>query len=168
MTLSHDWVSKTGNDLRVIGEALVRVSRMLHEHTRKLEVAVEGYSSNESRDPRVRLLSDALHVSRTADLELGQINQTLHRLLRAVHEQQLVNGQPVPATFEREREALTTSISDLKRLLPEFSITISFLSVSNPYQSPKPIVEILPALSFLSEILTLFLEDYLRPGYLPY
>src|SRR5690349_23719891 len=72
---------KTMSDLRSLGEALLRISRMLHEHTRKLEVAVEGTYAGESGDPRVRLLSDSLRISRTADLELGRLNQNAQRVL---------------------------------------------------------------------------------------
>jgi class 3 adenylate cyclase/PAS domain-containing protein len=105
---------KIGNDLRANGDALLRISRLLHEQSRKLEVAVEGKYAHETSDPRVRLLSDALHVTRVADLELVRIYQSMQRV------QALVQG-PVatfPAqihegTFEREREALTTSITNL-------------------------------------------------------
>ena len=78
---SPDPAEKANSDLRSLGEALLRISRMLHEHTRKLEVAVEGTYAGESGDPRIRLLSDSLRVSRTADLELGRLNQNAQRVL---------------------------------------------------------------------------------------
>jgi adenylate cyclase len=122
---------KASNDLRQIGETLVRISRALHEHTRRLEVAVEGTFANESSDPRVRLLSDSLRVSRVADLELGRLNQAAQRVLLSIQEQldqevQVTIRRPLPSpvpmppgpgtsSFEREREALNTSINKLKR-----------------------------------------------------
>src|SRR5438270_6341760 len=78
---------KANSDLRSLGEALMRISRLLHEHTRKLEVAVEGTYAGESGDPRVRLLSDSLRISRTADLELGRLNQGAQRVLATIQEQ---------------------------------------------------------------------------------
>ena len=78
---------KTTSELRALGEALQRISRMLHEHTRKLEAAVEGTYAGESGDPRVRLLSDSLRVSRSADLELGRLNQAGQRVLATIQEQ---------------------------------------------------------------------------------
>src|SRR6266852_163225 len=77
---------KTTSDLRALGDALLRISRMLHDHTRKLEVAVEGTYVGESSDPRVRLLSDSLRISRTADLELGRLNQAGQRVLATLQE----------------------------------------------------------------------------------
>src|SRR5437763_2649346 len=119
---------KANNDLRSLGESLMRISRMLHEHTRKLEVAVEATYAGESGDPRVRLLSDSLRVSRTADLELGRLNQVAQRVLLTLQEQLsqgpqifLPAGSSSPGTaastsnFDREREALNTSINNLKR-----------------------------------------------------
>src|ERR1700730_7084852 len=87
MATSPDPAWKANNELRLIGEALMRISRVLHEHTKKLELAVEGTYVNEGSDPRVRLLSDSLRVSRTADLELGRLNQAAQRILNTLHEQ---------------------------------------------------------------------------------
>ncbi|MFL5629142.1 MAG: adenylate/guanylate cyclase domain-containing protein [Ktedonobacteraceae bacterium] len=111
---------KASSDLRVIGDTLVRISRTLHEHTHKLEIAVEGRYANESGDPRIRLLIDTLHVSRLADLELGRLNQTIQRVLHAlpakVNREAQVSASPsLAAPFEREREALASSINTLKR-----------------------------------------------------
>src|SRR5712691_5618527 len=78
---------KSTSELRALGDALLRISRMLHDHTRRLEVAVEGTYAGDSGDPRVRLLSDSLRVSRTADLELGRLNQTGQRVLAIIYEQ---------------------------------------------------------------------------------
>jgi len=109
-------IKNPNDDIRAISEALLRVSRSLHEHTRKLEVAVEGKYVNEGSDPRVRLLSDALHVSQAADMELGRIRQSVQRTFQALQEQ--VSGALPPAkarVFEREREDLTKSIHYLKQ-----------------------------------------------------
>lgn len=104
------------DDFRAISDALYRVSRSLHEHTRKLEDAVEGKYVSESSDPRVRLLSDALHVSQAADIELGRIRQAVQRTLPSLQEQ---TGAILPSStvkvFEREREDLTKSIDYLKQ-----------------------------------------------------
>src|SRR6266566_2733475 len=93
---SPDPEEKTNNDLRSLGEALLRISRMLHEHTRKLELAVEGTYAGESGDPLVRLLSDSLRVSRTADLELGRLNQGAQRVLLTLQEQLEQPSQAFP------------------------------------------------------------------------
>lgn len=123
---------EASRDLRSLGESLMRISRMLHEHTRKLERAVEGTYAGESSDPRVRLLSDSLRVCRSSDLELGRVNQVAQRSLLSFQEQlerlsqfapgqapQQVNQAASPAhstsSFERERDALNTSIINLER-----------------------------------------------------
>src|SRR5881227_237365 len=68
------------NDIRVMGEALLRISRILHEHTQKLEVAVEGKYANEASDSRVRLLSGSLHISNLADKELSRLSYMLRQI----------------------------------------------------------------------------------------
>lgn len=130
MTISSnpdESVEKASKDLRLMGEALMRISHALHEHTRKLEVAVEGTYANEGSDPRIRLLSDSLRLSRTADLELGRINQAAQRVLLTLQEQLNELNPPAtpsqvpltasapPDSFEHEREVLNTNISNLKR-----------------------------------------------------
>jgi len=114
LTVSPDVAWKASNDLRVVGDTLRNISCTLHEHTHKLEVAVEGRYASEGGDPRVRLLSEALHVSRVADLELGRLNQTVQQVLQTL--QGLGNGDSASqATFERERQALNSSIISLKQ-----------------------------------------------------
>jgi adenylate cyclase len=127
LTISPDSTLKASKDLRFIGDTLVRISRALHEQTRKLESAVEGTYASERGDPRVQLLSDALSVSRTADLELGRVNLAAKRMLLALQEQFGTGQQgPFPTTtpparptasviLEHERDALTTSITNLER-----------------------------------------------------
>src|SRR5579859_1169913 len=87
VAVTPDPALNANNDLRSLGDALMRISRMLHEHTRKLEVAVEGTYVGQAGDDRVRLLSDSLRVCRTADLELGRLNQAGQRLLTTIQEQ---------------------------------------------------------------------------------
>src|SRR5947208_11539372 len=103
LTVTPDVAWKANKDLREIGDTLVRISRSLHEHTHKLEVAVEATYASERGDPRVRLLSDTLHISRLADLELGRLNQSIQRVLTLLQGQA---GGEAQAPFEREREAL--------------------------------------------------------------
>ena len=87
MVEKTDSVWEPGRDLRALGDALMRISRLLHDHSRKLEIAVEGTYANEGADPRVQLLSDSLRVCRTSDLELGRLNQVAQRKLRETQEQ---------------------------------------------------------------------------------
>src|SRR6185437_1562820 len=129
---SHALVGKpdstweASRDLRSLGEELLRISRTLHEHSRKLEVAVEGTYAGESGDPRVRLLNDSLRICRISDLELGRINQMAQRTLLSLQEQMDRFSQALPSpaatpraqaggSFEEERDALNTSIINLER-----------------------------------------------------
>ncbi|HEU0001288.1 MAG TPA: GAF domain-containing protein, partial [Ktedonobacteraceae bacterium] len=137
MSESPDPEWKTTSDLRALGDALLRISRMLHDHTRRLEVAVEGTYAGDSGDPRVRLLSDSLRISRTADLELGRLNQAGQRVLSTLQEQlaQVRETQeylrrtssqlppilqppatpPATGSIKSSSEALNSSINNLKR-----------------------------------------------------
>jgi PAS domain S-box-containing protein len=137
LTVTPDVAWKANKDLRVIGDTLVRISRSLHEHTHKLEVAVEATYASERSDPRVRLLSDTLHICRLADLELGRLNQSIQRVLTLLQGQ--VGGEAQAespfassqAPFEREREALNTSISTLRRERNELETLYSIARVLN-------------------------------------
>src|SRR6266496_4964627 len=145
VTVTPDPASKTNNDLRSFGDALMRISRMLHEHTRKLEVAVEGTYAGQAGDHRVQLLSDSLRVSRTADLELGRLSQAAQRLVLSLQEQlaQAQESQAFPHTsssrplssptssFEREREALNTSIHNLQRQRNELETLYEIARILN-------------------------------------
>ena len=105
MAVTPDPGLNADNDLRSLGDALMRISRMLHEHTHKLEVAVEGTYVGQASDDRVRLLSDSLRVCRSADLELGRLSQALQRVLNSLREQlgqaQFHWGKPPPAAEPR-------------------------------------------------------------------
>lgn len=135
MTVSPDLASKASNDLRSIGETLMRISRSLHEHTQKLERAVEGTYARESSDPRIRLLGDSLHLSRLADLELGRLSQALQRVLQLLQGQAVGSVQQAPAgaatPFERERQALNSSITILKRERNELETLYDIARVLN-------------------------------------
>ncbi|MGH2508779.1 MAG: GAF domain-containing protein, partial [Ktedonobacteraceae bacterium] len=128
MAAKPDLPWDASRELRSLGEALMRISRVLHEHSRKLEIAVEGTYAGENSDARVRLLSDSLRVCRTSDLEMGRISQMAQAVLRAL--QDLPESFPKPAlsslsvssgqqsmvnSFEQERDALNTSIINLER-----------------------------------------------------
>src|SRR6266566_1134815 len=143
VAVTPDPTSKTHNDLRALGEALMRISRILHEHSRKLEVAVEGTYAGQSGDPRIQLLNDSLRISRTADLELGRLNQAAQRLILALQEQLAQAPQTPPpsasrplspaptGSFEREREALNTSIHNLQRQRNELETLYEIARVLN-------------------------------------
>src|SRR5947199_134639 len=53
------------NDLRAVGEKIINISRLLHDHTHKLEVAVEGTYANES--------SDTLEFDKVLQLVMEQV-----------------------------------------------------------------------------------------------
>lgn len=126
-----DLMLEVNRELSALGEALMRISRLLHDHSRKLEAAVEGTYAGESGDPRVQLLSDSLRVCRTSDLELGRLNQTAQRTLTSLREQleqpslsparpaSRMGNQKLPGglahSFEQERNALNDSIISLER-----------------------------------------------------
>ncbi len=145
VAVTPDPASRANNDLRSLGEALIRISRMLHEHTRKLEVAVEGTYASQAGDQRVQLLSDSLRVCRTADLELGRLNQAGQRLILSLQEQLAQASLAIPpavaassrplttpaAGFEREREVLNTSIHNLTRQRNELETLYEIARVLN-------------------------------------
>lgn len=110
--VSADLSGKLGDELRAMSDTLMNISRLLHENSRKLEVAVEGIYASEGSDPRIRLLNEALHVSRKADLELGRVSQRMYQTLNlALH----LSSDVSHVAFAQERAALTTSISTLKQ-----------------------------------------------------
>src|SRR6266700_849331 len=150
LTVSPDPALKTSSDLRFIGETLMRISRALHEHTHKLEQAVEGTYAGEGSDPRVKLLADALNVSRSTDLELGRINQAARRVLLTLQEQLSKGGQvnahaspgvtaprpsptapAAPSDFEQERNVLTSSIVSPERKHSELETLYEIAQVLN-------------------------------------
>ncbi len=113
--VSTDWLQKTGDDLRTASDALLRISRLLNEHAQKLEVAVEGKYVSDTGDPRVRLLSDALHISRVTDVELGRLALSMQRVAQQWQSQQQMPPASDTDESEREREKLATSITHLQK-----------------------------------------------------
>lgn len=129
MTQSLD---KTSNDLRQASDSLLRISRMMHDNVQKLEIAVEGRYANEVGDPRVRLLSDALHVSRVADLELGRLSQTLQVVQQKLQGQSNGGSQPSTiASLEEEREVMRTSMFNLRQERDEQSVLAEIARMLN-------------------------------------
>ena len=142
MAVTPDPGLNADNDLRSLGDALMRISRILHEHTRKLEVAVEGTYAGQASDDRVRLLSDSLRVCRTADLELSRFNQAGQRVINSLREQvEQAQGSLVPSSsrplasptgnFEREREVLNSNIYNLQRERNELETLYEIARVLN-------------------------------------
>src|SRR5437867_12397215 len=95
LTVTPEFVWKMSNDVRAIGEKLINISRLLHEHTHKLEVAVEATYASDGSDPRVRLLADTLNMSRRADMELGYLSRSLQNVLQLLQSQRS-RETPVP------------------------------------------------------------------------
>ncbi|HXX78930.1 MAG TPA: adenylate/guanylate cyclase domain-containing protein [Ktedonobacteraceae bacterium] len=142
MAVTPDPGLNADNELRSLGDALIRISRILHEHTRKLEVAVEGTYAGEAGDDRVRLLNDSLRVCRTADLELSRFSQAGQRVINSMREQiEHTRVAPSPSlsrplsstvgNFEREREVLNTSIFNLQRERNELETLYEIARVLN-------------------------------------
>src|SRR6266516_4652388 len=145
VTATPDPASKANNDLRAFGETLMRISRLLHEHTRKLEAAVEGTYASQAGDHRVQLLSDSLNVCRTADLELSRLNLAEQRIFLSLQEQ-LAQAKASPASsppassqplssltssFEREREVLNTNSHNRQRQRNELETLYEIARVLN-------------------------------------
>lgn len=123
VVLSNDWVMKTGRDLLKMEKGLQYISRLLHEHKRTLEIAVEGKYASQMSDPRVRLLGDALYINHLVDQQLAQLNLDMQRIVQNWQDPSqsqspseafsgLTNG---PSGSKIEREALTSSISYLEQ-----------------------------------------------------
>lgn len=123
VVLPNDWVSKTGRDMLKMEKGLQSISRLLHEHKRALEVAVEGKYASQMSDPRVRLLGDALYVSQLVDQQLSQLNLDMQRLIQnwqaSSHSESPseVVSSPTNGTADSkiELEALTSDISYLEQ-----------------------------------------------------
>ena len=100
MTMSYD--KNITNELHSIGDALMRISRKLHTLVHKLEIAVEGEYAGDTSDPRVRLLNEGLNTSRSADIELGRLNQAMQRVVLLLQGQATGTVQPLSqTTFDR-------------------------------------------------------------------
>lgn len=123
MDVLDDWATNIGNELRRMEKGLQYVSRLLHERTRTLEVAVEGKYASEMSDPRVRLLGDALYVGNLVDQHLVQFNMDMRRVLQGLPKpsEDKSSLEPFPALIphapssEINSEVSTTSIAHLKQ-----------------------------------------------------
>jgi adenylate cyclase len=122
--------NSANNDIRVMGEALLRISRLLHEHTQKLEIAVEGKYANEASDSRVRLLSDSLHVSNLADKELSRLSYMLRQIQNVPPIQDSKDASNT-APSDDERQTLTTNISNLQQQRDELATLYDIAKVLN-------------------------------------
>jgi class 3 adenylate cyclase/GAF domain-containing protein len=130
-----DWIKRASNDLRRVGESLLPISRQLHEYARKLGNLVEGEYASEADDPRVRLLSEALHISSEADKRLSWANQELYRITQGWPNQSShpltsrPNGNKELAislsSLQQERNELET----LSQIARELNSTLEFNSV---------------------------------------
>jgi adenylate cyclase len=118
------------NDIRVVGESLRHISRLLHEHTQKLEVAVEGKYANEASDARVRLLSDSLHVSTLADKELSRLSYMLQQIQHSPQFQDNKDSSG-SAPSDDERRTLTRNISNLQQQRDELETLYDIAKVLN-------------------------------------
>jgi adenylate cyclase len=129
-------IGRANQELRAMSEIMMRISRTLHEHTHNLEVAVEGRYINETEDPRVRLLTESLYLSRRADLELTRLHLSLQRALAALPGN-AQNGasnaaqSPAQSVFDSEREALQTRITKLNQQRSEQETLYSIAQVLN-------------------------------------
>jgi adenylate cyclase len=118
------------NDMRVVGESLRHISRLLHEHTQKLEVAVEGRYANEASDSRVRLLSDSLHVSSLADKELSRLSYMLQQIQNSSRFQNSKDSSN-SAPSDDERRTLTKNITNLQQQRDELETLYDIAQVLN-------------------------------------
>ncbi|MBE3561202.1 MAG: GAF domain-containing protein [Ktedonobacteraceae bacterium] len=136
MGLSTEWVGQTSNELHTLSSTLVRIARTLHEHTQKLEIVVEGGKLvGGNGEEAARWLSDSLHVSRMADIELGRLSMSLQRIAALVQKQSPASTLPELSSgagaFERERAALTINITDLRKQRDELETLYEIARVLN-------------------------------------
>lgn len=151
MTVTPDPTLRASKDLRFIGETLTGISRMLHEQSHKLELAVEGTYAAEAGDPRVRLLSDALNVSRNADLQLGRINEAAKRVLFAMQDQ-----------LNKGEQALVPSLAGALAI-PEnpssFDISNALERKRNELETLYKIAQVLNSTLELKEVLRVVMDQ---------
>jgi adenylate cyclase len=93
-------------DVSALAGSLAELAAQFHEHTRHLEQFVEGSFSTDLADPRTRLLSHSLELTRQADLRLARLGETLRHLMASVH-----SAQSNLDALRQERERLSTLYS---------------------------------------------------------
>jgi adenylate cyclase len=94
--------ARAQQDIANLAADLAQVAAALHEHTARLEQAVEGEFATDPGDPRVRLLAQTLELARHADLRLARLGAALRRLSSSVQASQTTVG-----ALETERERLS-------------------------------------------------------------
>jgi PAS domain S-box-containing protein len=94
--------ARAKQDISAIAAGLAEIAATFHEHTARLESAVEGQFASDPGDPRVRLLAESLQLARRADLRLAQLDAGLRRLEDSVRA-----AETTTAALQRERERLS-------------------------------------------------------------
>jgi adenylate cyclase len=94
--------ARAQEDITAVAAGLADVAVALHEHTARLEQAVEGQFAADPGDPRVRLLAQSLEIARRADLRLAQLGAGLRRLEGSVQA-----SEATTTALQRERERLS-------------------------------------------------------------
>ncbi len=150
MTVTPDVAWKANKDLREIGDTLVRISRSLHEHTHKMEVAVEATYASERSDPRVRCIS-TLRRERNELETLYSIARVLNSTLEFDEVLRLVMDQVIsvvnaergflmlvnPATHELE---FTIARDKRKCTIDEKAFKISRSTVNRVVRTREPLL----------------------------
>ena len=93
-------------DVSALAGSLAEMATQLHEHAKHLEQFVEGSFSTDLADPRTRLLSRSLELTRQADLRLARLGDTLRHLTESVRA-----AQSNLDALRQERERLATLYS---------------------------------------------------------
>lgn len=90
-------------DVSSVAVALEEVARALHGHVKALEQFVEGPYGADAADPRTRVMTQTLHLTQQADLELARQGHALRRLGASVEV-----AQATVDALREERERLAT------------------------------------------------------------
>ncbi|MGH2514409.1 MAG: adenylate/guanylate cyclase domain-containing protein [Ktedonobacterales bacterium] len=98
--------ARAQRDVAALAGSLAEMAAQLHEHARHLEQFVEGSFSTDLGDPRTRLLSRSLELTRQADLRLARLGETLRHLTASVQ-----SAQSNLDALRQERERLSTLYS---------------------------------------------------------
>lgn len=88
-------------DVSSVAQGLEAIARALHGHVKSLEQFVEGPYGADAGDPRTRMMTQTLHLTRQADLELARQGHALRRLGASVQV-----AQATLDALQQERERL--------------------------------------------------------------
>ncbi len=113
--------ARAEQDITAIVAALSQVAALLHDHTARLERAVEGDFAADAGDPRVRLLSETLELARRADLRLASLGSELERLPSSVRASHDILGA---LKSERERLSLLYQIAQQLNSAHELDVVL--------------------------------------------